>query len=846
MQPGEGGELPVKALAGRVAAALGACPRLVLTAPTGSGKSTCLPQILLDSGVVDGRVIVLQPRRLAARLLALRVAAERGCRAGGEVGYQVRFEDVSSAATRILFLTEGILTRRMVRDPLLDGVGAVVLDEFHERHLHSDVALGRVLGLQESLRPDLKLVVMSATLDVEPLAAFMSPCEVIVAAGRAHPVDIGYLARPAGDAPWDVAGRELGRRAREGWTGGALVFMPGAWEIGRTLRALEAEGLGKRFELLPLHGELPLAKQQAAVAPGGGNRIVVATNVAETSLTIAGVNLVVDSGLARVARYDPHRGIDTLLVEKISRASADQRAGRAGRTGPGACLRLWTEAEHGQRPAFEAPEVSRLDLAETVLALGAAGVGGAGRFRWFERPPERSLARAEALLRDLGALDPATGEITGVGRQMEAFPVHPRHARMLLAGAAHGCLRTAALVAALTAGRPILIRRAGAEAEARRWETVGEEENSDLLALVRAWEHARSTGYSVDACGRIGVHAGAAREVGAAFEQFLAIARRQGLADDAGEPTAGALEMCLLAGFSDHLAVRRDEGTLRCDVVHGRRGTLDRDSVVRRSRMLVAAEIREIESGGGDIDVRLGLATAVSEASLREIFPGDLSERLDVSADAVQRRVVARPVRLFRDLVIWRGPECAAPPEEAARLLAADAIAGRCSPKEWDEAVEQWIGRVNFLAAQMPELGIATIGDAERRAMMEQICYGASSHRDVKDRPVWPVVRGWLNGAQVEALERLAPDRVELPSGRRGRMRYGASGDPVLSARVQDLYGLAKAPPICGGRVVPVVEILGPNHRPVQTTKDLEGFWRDTYPRVRQELSRRYPKHEWR
>lgn len=818
----------------------------MLTAPTGSGKSTRLPQILVDSGVVRGRVVVLQPRRLAARLLALRVAAERGCRAGGEVGFQIRFEDVSSAATRILFMTEGILTRRMVRDPGLDGVGAVVLDEFHERHLHTDLALGRVLELQESLRPDLKLVVMSATLDAAPLAAFMSPCEAIAAEGRAHPVDIGYLTRPAGDAPWEAAARELGRRAREGWSGGALVFMPGSWEIGRTLRALEAEGLGRRFELLPLHGELPLPRQQAAVAPGAGDRIVVSTNVAETSLTIAGVNLVVDSGLARVARYDPHRGIDTLLVEKISRASADQRAGRAGRTGPGTCIRLWTEAEHRQRPAFDVPEVCRLDLAETVLALGAAGLRGPGRFHWFERPPESSVVRAETLLRDLGALDPETGDITGVGRQMEAFPVHPRHARMLLAGAAHGCLRTAALVAALTAGRPILIRRAGAEAEARRWEAVGDEENSDLLALVRAWEHARSTGYSVEACGRLGIHAGAAREVGAAFEQFMAIARREGLGGDEGEPPARALEMCLLAGFSDHLAVRRDEGTLRCDVVHGRRGTLDRDSVVRKSRMLVAAEIREIESGGGGIDVRLGQATAVSEESLREIFPGDFSERTEVSLDPMQRRVVARPMHLFRDLVICRGPEGVAPAGEAARLLADEVIAGRCAPREWDEAVEQWIGRVNFLAGQMPELGIAPIGAAEKRAMIEQICYGASSYKDVRDRPVWPVVRGWLNGAQLAALERMAPDKVELPSGRCARIRYGPAGDPVLSARIQDLYGLGQVPTVCGGRAVPVVEILAPNHRPVQTTKDLAGFWRDAYPKIRQELRRRYPKHEWR
>jgi len=837
--------LPVRALAGRITDALSRSGRLVLTAPTGSGKSTQLPQILVDSGMVRGRVIVAQPRRLAARLLALRVASERGVRPGGEVGFQIRFEDVSSAETRIQFVTEGVLLRRLMRDDAMAGVGAVVLDEFHERHLQTDLALGRLLDLQKTARPDLKLVVMSATVDPAALASFMEPCDVIVAEGRMHPVEIRYLTRPAGDAPWDIAAAELRKLVKGGWCGGALVFMPGAWEIGRTLRALESAGLGRDFDLLPLHGELPLARQQAAVAPGAGNRIIVSTNVAETSLTIDGVNLVVDSGLARIPRYDPHRGIDTLLVEKISRASADQRAGRAGRTCPGTCLRLWNDAEHLRRPAFESPEVKRLDLAEAVLHLSVAGLYGSGRFRWFEAPPEGALVRAEALLRDLGALSGEGGRITDVGRRMAAFPMHPRHARMLLEGARHGCVETAALVVALTSGRPILIRRAGSEAEARRWRAIGDEERSDLLVLIRAWEQARAAGYALDACARLGIHAAAAREVGEAFEQFMAIARRQGFAGPAGAGHDG-LTMCLLAGFSDHLAVRRDEGTLRCDIVHGRRGTLDRESVVRRSRLLVAAEIREIQSGGGDIDVRLSLATAISEESVAALFPDDLSERMEVSFDPMQGRVIARQVRLFRDLVIWRGPEGSVPESDAAQLLANEVLSGRSSLRQWDEGVDQWIERINFLFSRMPELGIAPIRETDRRAIVEQICYGATSLKDLRDRPVWPVVRGWLNAFQIEALEKLAPEKIELPSGKRAKVRYKGDGDPVMSARVQDLYDLNAAPKICGGRVAPVVEILAPNFRPVQATKDLASFWRETYPKIRQQLSRRYPKHEWR
>src|SRR5262252_1134681 len=381
--------------------------RLVLQAPTGSGKSTQVPQMLLKHGLLgSGQVVILQPRRLAARLLASRVAQELNVELGQEVGYQVRFESATSRATRIKFETEGILLRQMIQDPSLRGIQALIFDEFHERHLYGDITLARALDIQETKRPDLLIIVMSATLDAGALEKYLQPCSVLTSQGRTFPVEIHYLPKRLGMNPppiWEVAADAFAKYAKS-TEGDALIFMPGGYEINRTIEAVRSRPQSKGYLLLPLHGELPPRDQDAAVARYDQRKVVVATNVAETSITIDGIRLVIDSGLARISRYDANRGINTLLVEKISQASSDQRAGRAGRTAPGVCMRLWSRDEHAHRPAQELPEIKRLDLAEVVLTLKAAGVENLRKFRWLEPPDEQSLAHAEELLTDLGAL----------------------------------------------------------------------------------------------------------------------------------------------------------------------------------------------------------------------------------------------------------------------------------------------------------------------------------------------------------------------------------------------------------------------------------------------------------
>jgi ATP-dependent helicase HrpB len=873
-------DLPIYELESAVVASLRAQGRLIVQAPTGSGKSTQIPQMLWRHGLLGerGEVVVLQPRRLAARLLAKRVAEEAGTRLGEGVGYQIRLESRVSERTRIRFVTEGILLRQMSFDATLRGISAIVFDEFHERHLYGDISLARALQIQQSARPDLKIIVMSATLDAGALKTYLAPCDVLVSQGRSYPVRIEYLPKTVNfeqDPVWDVAARECERIAGS-TSGDLLVFMPGAYEISRTVQAIQGGRALRDFVVFPLHGELPAEQQDRAVERYETRKIIVSTNVAETSLTIDGVTAVIDGGLARVARFDPHRGINTLLIEKISVASADQRAGRAGRTAPGVAVRLWTEREHGQRAAQELPEVKRLDLAEVVLTLKASGIDDVFSFPWLEKPDPKALERAESLLADLGALGarpspaaglataessemrpvaaalPAEGKpaalpITELGRKMLRFPVHPRYARMFLAAQERGCVRPVALMAALTQGRNFLLRGATREVETAREDLLGEEHESDFFLLMRAWRQADRASYNLEACRRLGVHAQGARQVGPLFEQFLAIAAAEGLDVSEQRVDSVAVRKCVLAGFSDHLAKRLDAGTLRCELVHQRRGLLARESAIQKSPLLVAAEISEIEGRGGEVNVLLTLATAVEEAWLKELFPADFREQRAVVYDEQARRVMTRRERRFRDLVLEAksGSEDA-PLDAAAALLTREVVAGRIKLEAWDDTVEQWITRVNRLAEWFPELEVNPITDVDRPTLIEQICYGELGYRGIKDKPVMPVLRDWLTAEQFAVLDDYLPERLVMANGRRSRVTYFKEGPPVLSARIQELYGIEGRFAVGHGRVPVKIEVLAPNQRPIQVTDDLSAFWREMYPKVKAELSRRYPRHEWR
>jgi len=885
--------LPIWEIHSRIIESLRTANRLILSAPTGSGKTTQVPQMLLQAGLLnEGQVVILQPRRLAARLLAARVAQELGVKLGREVGYQIRFENVTSPETKIRFVTEGVLLRQMIDDPQLKGVSVLLFDEFHERHLYGDITLARALDVQESTRPDLRIGVMSATLDADLLADYLSQsrsrreeaqtsekketrglaatptrtkCSVLTSEGRTFPVEIKYAADPSYNDKrpiWEQAADAFSRYVNSGGQGDVLIFMPGGFEISQTIEAIRHTDESKGFILLPLHGELPPNDQDAAVARYPQRKVVVSTNVAETSLTIDGVRLVIDSGLARIPRFDANRGINTLLVENISQSSSDQRAGRAGRTAPGVCMRLWSREEHSHRPAQELPEIKRLDLAEVVLTLKAAGVQDLRKFRWLEPPDEQSLTHAEELLTDLGALRPVAqtfqsagsgdfpvaspSQITPIGRKMLAFPLHPRYARMLLAAQEYGCVYQAALVAALTQGRDLLLRNVGRETNDLREDLLGEKASSDFWILMRAWTYAAKNQFRLDACRKLGIHAVTARQVGPLFDHFLRIAKKEGLDIEAREVKDEALQKCVLIGFSDRVAHRLDQGALRCELVHNRRGVLARESVVQHAPLFVAAEVREVEGKDEEVRTILSLATAIDAEWLRQLFPEDIQGDLKVQFDPIQKRVVAAELSRFRGLALSARRVEPPPADAAARLLADEVVAGHLVLKEWDHAVEQWILRLNLLSKWCPEFELPPVTDEDRRHLIEQICHGAVGYKDIKDRDVRPVVQSWLSHPQRELLDKHAPERLSLPNGRTPKVSYEASNPPHIAMRIQELYDVTQTPKIAMGRAPVLVHILTPGMKPVQVTQDLANFWREHYPRLKSELQRRYPKHERR
>jgi len=852
--------LPIYELESALIAGIKATGRVIVQAPTGSGKSTQIPKMLLAHGIAEDKeeIVVLQPRRLAARLLAKRVAEELKTTLGDLVGYQIRLDSKVSNKTRIRFVTEGILLRSMAFDPYLKGVKVVVFDEFHERHLYGDISLARAKQIQETTRPDLKIVVMSATLETSILKGYLAPCSMLTSQGRSFPVRIDYLKSAVtheSSSIWDVACEACEQISKEA-TGDILIFMPGAYEISRTVQALQSSRNLSDYICFPLHGELSAEAQDKAVAQYDTRKIIVSTNVAETSLTIDGVTAIIDSGLARISRFDSNRGINTLLVEKISAANADQRAGRAGRTAPGICLRLWTEKDHTQRALQELPEIKRLDLSEVVLTLKSTGIKDIVKFPWLEKPELRALEQAETLLKDLGALavtkedKEGDSSITELGLRMLKFPVHPRYARMFIAADERGCVRSVALMAALTQGRSFLLRNVTKDCDEARETLFGEEHESDFFLLMRAWRYAEQNNFSLDACKKMGIHAQGARQVGPLFEQFLEIAKKENLElneQPAAEKNRGeAIRKCVLAGFSDQLARRLDAGTLRCELVHKRKGLLARESAIQKSNLFVASEITEVGGRDGEVNVLLNLATAIEESWLKELFPNDFLDIKNVTYDLEAKRVVARKEKRFRDLILESRLSDDIPLDKAAQILTQEVVNERIKIEAWNESVEQWIIRVNRLAEWFPELEVNVLTPSDRATLIEQICYGETSAKEVRNKEVMPTLLDWLTAEQLSVLDIYLPSNIKMANGRKATLSYTKNGPPVLSARIQELYSVEGKFSLGQGRVPVTIEVLAPNHRPIQVTDDLTRFWADIYPKIKGELSRKYPRHEWR
>jgi ATP-dependent helicase HrpB len=837
MSPGVTTALPIDPLIPEVVSLLGRANRLVLRAAPGAGKTTRVPAALLDAGVAGRRhVAVVEPRRIAARAAAEFVARARGGRLGDEVGYRVRFARRGGPGTRLWFLTEGVFGRDLVRDPFLEEVGVVVLDEFHERHLQSDLALAVVRELQETVRPDLRLVVMSATLETDELAAYLGGCPVVTSEGRQHPIAIEYDTAGEGRPLAERAAAAVRRALDE--AGDVLVFLPGAAEIRRTAAALAPLAQAGRVDVLALHGDQPLEEQARALCAGQRRRVVLATNVAETALTVEGVTTVVDSGLARTLRVDARTGLDHLRLGSISRSAATQRAGRAGRLGPGRCIRLWTRAEEAGRREHEAPEILRVDLARTVLELAAWGMRDVGALTWLDAPPANALARAATLLVELGALD-AAGTPTETGRRMLAHPVAPRLARMLVQAENDGVAADGAALAALAAERDVLraARTFGGGAEDR---PPGP---SDLLVRMELFAEAARAGFDPHACLRLGLDPGAVRAVEHARRQLAraaAAAPATGAAAERGAPAR--LLRCVLAGFPDRVCRRREPGSPRAVMAGGTGVTLASESVVRAADLFVAVAV---EGAARGVESRVRIASAVERAWLDEVFPGSVTRERTVVLDEARGRVVARTVVRYRAITLEEAVRGDVTRAEVAAVLADAAVRdarGLLGPRP---DVDALVVRLHFLARAMPELALPDDPESLVRDAVAALASGMPSLDALRQADVPAAVAGLLTHGQRTALEHEAPSHWTLPSGRRVPVVYERDRAPTVAGRIQEMFGLAATPRLGGGRVPLVLALLAPNQRPVQITDDLGSFWRTTYVQVRAELRGRYPRHAW-
>jgi ATP-dependent helicase HrpB len=820
--------LPIDDVLSDVVAKLREHGTLVLEAPPGAGKTTRVPPALLDE--VAGEIIVLEPRRLAARLSARRVAEERGEEPGQTIGYTVRFEDVGSARTRIRYVTEGVLTRRLVGDPMLRGVGAVVLDEFHERHLQGDFALALLRRLRRGPRPDLRLVVMSATLDAEPVARYLGAARVR-SEGRRFDVAIEHADKPDErylDVQVAAAVKRLVVEDAQG--GDVLVFLPGAAEIGRAQRA--CADLAARHDLLlvPLYGDLSPAEQDRAVRPAAGRRkVILSTNVAETSITIEGVGGVVDAGLARVASHSPWTGIPSLRVQKVSQASAIQRAGRAGRTRAGRCLRLYTRHDFDTRPSHDAPEIRRLDLAELVLELHAAGVRDARTVEWFEPPTEASLDAAETLLARLGAVG-GDGALTPLGRRLLDFPLHPRLARLLVEAEARGVGGDAAVIVAWLGegGEKIERGRGGRE------QVSGPSDVLDALERFRADPKAY---FQVDRARR-------------QIERLLGRGGRRGAPPQ--DPDR-ELQVAILAGFPDRVARRRRAGAPELLLAAGGTAELADSSVVREAALVVVVDVEERGVAGGapsSTRPKVRTASAIEADWLIDVAPDALRETRELRWNAASERV-ERVERLLYDQITL-DEKLGMPGDDdadgAARVLAQAALAAgatRFGGGDGGAALARLRARLAFLAEAAPDAGFTPPDDAALAAALTERCRGASSFAELGAAPLHDALWEGLTQEQRRGLDQLAPERVALAGGRQVKVEYEPGKPPWIESRLQDFFGMSDGPRVARGRVAIVLHLLAPNQRAVQVTTDLAGFWDRHYPAIRKELMRKYPRHSW-
>ncbi len=846
--------LPIDSLIPQIKSSLQTNPNLIIEATPGAGKTTRVPPALLDPQVsAGGEVWVLEPRRIAARLSARRVAEEMGERLGETVGFQVRFEEISSPRTRLRFLTEGVLTRRLLSNPSLKGVAAIVLDEFHERHLQSDLALALLRHVQVRTRPDLQIIVMSATLEAAPLATYLGNCPILRCEGRRYEVSVAYQheydARPLAEQLTEAIRKTLAEQS----SGDLLVFLPGAAEIKRTQKACASLAAQAKLLVIPLHGELSSGEQDAAVRPANQRKVILATNVAETSITIDGVVAVIDSGLARVAAQSPWSGLPTLHVQRISQASATQRAGRAGRTQAGRCLRLFTQMDFTTRPAYETPEIQRLDLAGAILDLYAQGIKDISRFDWYEAPSAQAIELTVSLLRKLGAVNHA-GEITDDGRRMIRLPLHPRQSRLFLEAEKRGVPRRGALIAALIGERDL--RTKSFSVASKKAAHSGE---SDLFEQEALYELAQDLKFDPVRLLERGINPETARAIQRTREQIMQRSGRPS-SDNSEDKNRSdeSIQLAILAGYSDRVARRQESDNARdasasmktLYLMNGAIAQLSFESIVRESEYLVAVEAEEKKSQRTAMTV-VRTASAIKVDWLLDMFANAIEEQVQIEWNPIKECVEVLSQLCYGKIILDENRLSVEKVNEAEKLRITKTLAEAVAKKGWQYFLDageitRLLARFEFINIHFPTSNFPSLEEPQILALLVSNCHGKSSFAEVKaSLNIEGVLRQLLSSEQLSFFMRMVPERIHVAGRKNLRINYDLNKPPWIASRLQDFFGMTSSPTIGQGSVPLVLHLLAPNQRPVQVTSDLPGFWTRIYPQVRRELSRRYPKHSW-
>ena len=807
--------LPIDAVIPGFLDALRSSPAVVLTAPPGTGKTTRIPPAILKSGICPaGIIVMLQPRRMAARAAAARMAKERRERVGATVGYQVRFDKKASKDTRILVVTEGILTRRFLTDPLLEGVACVILDEFHERSVHVDLALAFCRELME-VRENLRLVVMSATLETDPVTAFLGGCPQISGGERPFEVEVEHAKLSGQERIEKRTARAVRGMLKNEPDGDVLVFLPGAPEIRRT-----QEELGSGPEIVPLYGALPAKEQDRALVPGKQRRVILATNIAETSLTVPGVTAVIDSGYCKQMQYDPRSGLDRLQLTRISKQSAAQRAGRAGRTAPGRVLRLWTEHEHRALPESDQPEIVRVDLAAHLLSVLAFHPGDPHEFEFFQPPKPAMLEASLDLLSMLGAVNLESFKLTEKGRRLAEIPAHPRIGSLLLRAAERGLLKEGALLCALLSERDIV-------------KETPESTDSDLLYRMELFEAQGESGFN-------------ARAVKAASEQLFKIARRmQKKKSRAGRERLLSL---LLSAYPDRVCRRREKNSDEAVMTGGRGVRLAKESGVKDADLFIAVEA-DAGRRGLHSKALVRKASAVTAAMLEKEFQHLVTTEEGAAFDQKKKAVVGARRQTYRDLALEEQTGVRVDPAMVSELLAQEAARHFDEIFRPDKPAQQLRARLLFLGRALPEECFPDVSDEGLKAWLPGLCLGRSRFSELRRIDWAKEIKNRLDYKLQKLLDREAPEKIKVPSGSHIRLDYlpaiEPEGLPVLAVKLQECFGLKDTPRVARGRVPVLMHLLAPNRRPVQVTTDLRNFWNQTYREVRKELRARYPKHPW-